>query len=93
MYFIRLRNLEAILTLQEDVLMKNVNPVALTITLAEWPAVVTVCFGIAVIGGAVIYLGNKLIDNGYEITFEGGISVTRRDDPPELNDCHHKEAA
>ena len=74
--------------------MKNVNPVALTITLTGWPAVVTICFGIAALGGTVIYLGNKLIKNGYEITSEDGINVTRRDDdPPELNDCRQKEAA
>ncbi|MBQ3803845.1 MAG: hypothetical protein II845_09140 [Oscillospiraceae bacterium] len=64
--------------------MKHVNPVTLSITLTGWPAVVTICFGVTVLCGTVIYLGTKLIDNGYEITSEDGINVTRRDDPPEF---------
>jgi len=66
--------------------MKHANPVFLTITLTEWHAVVTICFEIAALGGTVIYLGNKLIDNGYEIASENGLNVTRRDDPPEIRE-------
>ena len=67
--------------------MKNVNPVALSVTLTGWPAVVTICFGIAVLSGTVIYLGTMLIDNGYEITSKDGLNVTRRDDdPPEIRE-------
>lgn len=73
--------------------MKNVNPVALSITLTGWPAVVTICFGVAVLSGTVIYLGTKLIDNGYEITSEDGLNVTRRDDdPPEIKECCEEAA-
>lgn len=73
--------------------MKNVNPSVLSITLTEWPAVVTICFGIAVLSGTVIYLGTKLIDNGYEITSKDGINVTRRDDdPPEYRESCEEAA-
>ena len=74
--------------------MKNVKTTGLTISLTDWSAAFTICFGITVVSGAVIYLGNKLIDNGYEITSEDGINVTRRDTTPsEFRECPQREVA
>lgn len=74
--------------------MKKISPIALSITLTGWPAAVTICFGVAVVGGVIVYLGTKLIDNGYEITSEDGVNVTRRDyNPSDENTVSEKEAA
>lgn len=60
--------------------MKTINPINLSITLTEWPAAFTICFGITVISGVVVFLGAKLIENGYEITPEGGLTAAQHDD-------------
>jgi hypothetical protein len=63
---------------------------SINITLNGWPCAIVCIAGIVVIGGGGIYLGSKLIKNGYQLKNPKGISLTKGDDKdvqqPELPD-------
>lgn len=56
--------------------MNNSNILSITMNLTGWPAAVTCGIGLLVIGGTTVFLGSKLIDNGYQFTTTSGVSVT-----------------
>lgn len=52
------------------------NILNITMSLAGWPAAATCGLGIWVGGGTIVFLGLKLIDNGYQLTSTNGVRVT-----------------
>lgn len=75
--------------------MNNSNILSITMNLTGWPAAVTCGIGLLVIGGTTVFLGSKLIDNGYQLTNTNGVSVTsgnRKVSVDTEEPCDHKGA-
>lgn len=65
--------------------MNNSNILSITMNLTGWPAAVTFGIGLLVIGGTTVFLGSKLIDNGYQLTTPNGVSVTSGNREPSVD--------
>lgn len=64
--------------------MTNSNILNITMNLTGWPAAVTCGVGIVVIGGATVYIASKLIDNGYQLKNDKGLSLVSSNREPSV---------